>query len=392
MSSSNRTGNSTRFDASNEMDLGTSQEKLKVDVRDEKGTRKTKAAPIGSLMRQLNVYQQKVQYRFPAFESAVKGLIGEVMESCRGDRDQCLVFLSNARHDLSKEGSLFAKFVTCMDEVSSVHGSIWIDIARVWETLAESSKLEEIGIRVHEEKLETEMAQESLFLYVLNAAADFFVYDGAETCFVAESLRQGSRQFAYDAAKMFIDTLSRFMEASLPLDWEGAYGKLRLDDNDLSADSAMSRDGTGFDFAYARFTLTSLQLRIQILETKLELQAQILARALCTSQTAPLKKNLETIVCTRFPDLVFVTVTLTSSLREVLLMNCDGSDRYLSSFSQKEHSLPKELKRVSTRVADTVWSSLNVVSPDSWPLSFSASHQLKKVLVRMLGLVPSYLV
>jgi len=370
--------------------------------------------PIGLLTKKLSVYQQKIQYRHPIIQNSIHHLAQQCFQlQSTNDR---LSFLHQCFHLQHNSGqynqtTLLMNFVEKIDEAESANGSVWNDVLETWSTIAEAGKFDQIGIPLYKpEPNQKHSPQLLLFKYILVHITEHVVFPQQEYGFVLENvkhfsnsqkknfsshlksaespLNSMSQSGSFAVAKSTMDELSRFVEATIPLDYDALFGPDVLHEfcpsqqkpassqetisthpcvlEGPSASSVgMSNTSLSFShFAYVGFTLTSLMLRIQVLETKLNFLARSFARHLVMLMQNPDQQmlssqtDLQHYLCSQFKDLVLTSATLTVSLREVLLSNREkkiGPEALWNRDSSSETSLSSTVRAVVLEMTARVW-------------------------------------
>lgn len=418
-----------------------------------------KKQAIGTLTKKLTIYQQKVQYRFRSFQEVILYLSLRCFQDNR-DVESRFHFLRDIDSPESEE---FQRFVRHLDERESANGSVWFDIQETFETLSEAAKFQDIGAPLLHGTSEGVSSPQLLFFrYVLHALADHVTFPSMVDGFVYLGLQEhqalqkslplnagnGTSDFDgtvprsddtnnrepqsssgnYLVSKAMMDELGKFLEAAVPLDFSPLFqtvdlrsfcpprrsGGFDLEGKSLSTEDANGADVQGDEpvgFGYTGFTLTSLLLRIQVLETKLEYLAKNFARSVYMYHLQnPDKREVDdrlhfvqTFLCLQCSELVFTTCTLILSLREILLSNLEPRigpnvlwDRdpqsATSSSSEEQRGTPSStvkrvVKEMTIRTVETVQATLGnrEISNGSESLHF------REALIRTIRMLPNAL-
>jgi len=342
--------------------------------------RSSKAVPIGVLTRQLVIFQQKVQQRSSAFAKAVAKVTQNVLQSPDSPLpnnqitanpsalSSALNAIANASRLNNGQNPIFQDFVKTIDVHGSAQGSFWSDIAECWFTLVTASKLQELGITLNSPdnpQCLREFVQKQLFKFVLSEIADEVVFGLDPTAmdqgFVDLTFRQPTCPYA--AWRVHMDALSRFLEIFLPLNFRQVYDAVETFYPDPSKDPATPDDtfelhaNSSAVLNYSRFTLTSLQLRIQVLETKQRFWARVLSRTLFGTRGFPDAETLRTIegtLCHKFSELVYIIFALAQAFHEVLLQNRSAEEVESLSHTPSFGTQRAGLGHLIKLLADTV--------------------------------------
>jgi hypothetical protein len=424
-----------------------------------------KKQAIGTLTKKLTIFQQKVQYRFRSFQQAILQLSLRCFQD-RRETERRFQFLQDID---SPQSEHFQQFVRHLDEKESANGSVWFDVAETFATLSEAAKFQEIGTPLLSEDERTG-PQLLFFRYVLHALADHVTFPSMTDGFVYLGLQEYhalQNSFSLTAAgngtldngtvpcsnntnnnnnmspqpssgnylvsKAMMDELGKFLEAAVPLDFRPLFQTVDLrsfcpprrsdlegnslitpGDDDVAPEDEQEGNGPPVGFGYSGFTLTSLLLRIQILETKLEYLAKNFARSVYLYHLQnPDKRGVDdrlyfvqTFLCLQCSELVFTSCTLILSLREILLSNVeprigpnvlwDRDPQSLTSpnSSEKENGTPSStvkrvVKEMTIRTVETVQAILGDREISSG--SETESLHFRETLVRTIRMLPNAL-
>ena len=445
---------------------------IQLSEKSSESSKAKKQLPIGLLTKKLSVYQQKIQYRHPVIQKCVFHLAQQCFHlPSTHDRlsflQQCfqlqrtsdrLNFPGGSSNACSQHNGTtpLLTVVQMIDEAESANGSVWNDVRETWSTITEAGKFDQIGIPLCKpEQDQKHSPQTLLFKYILVHIAEHVAFPQQQHGFVLENVKHFSatadqqnqvrhafgadlsnpnaRTGSFAVAKSTMDELSRFVEAAIPLNYDALFGSDVLQEfcppehkttgthqtpvpEDVlegpSTSVGLSTTALNFShFAYVGFTLTSLMLRIQVLETKLDFMAKSFARhlvMLVQNQSHSLfrsKADLQTFVCRQFKDLVLTCCTLTVSLREVLLSNREkkiGPEALWNRESVSETSLSATVQAVVKEISTRVWDLLlthqinHILSPSNPNTPMDHDRHLvfmdfRDCVVKSLKMLPNFL-